>query len=407
MWFRRAGELVAEVSTHKREAAAATALAAQATAEAMATKKEAEAARAEAAALSERCAQLEEAARHRNPEVEELLDAERHARIQAEAEVEHQKQRAASLRSQLDELSEALAQREREAHASREQNEAVLAAVRSCAQLDLPSEDAAPTEALAEEPAEAEEDDGTDGAEELKEVDGSEVVPPPRAAASLSARAGAPPVAMASSTLDVRDALGAMIRDVLGGELSHLVTELRSSAVSTAEAACDARVEVLERAVGELLGALDAESHRLLVKWKRQADDAQKEARTLHEQLRLQHVAHVDAQNELKKASRRAAEAEERARAEAAENAARARPWHAPPAARTAMPTPPPPPQPPAHTQQMPPMPHAHHHPPPWVQQPTSVAVPTSHPAGYWVLPSQHGHAHGLLWPQQPAHGRA
>ena len=53
MWFKRAGELVGEVSTQRATAAAATAMAATATAEATA-------ARAEAAALKERCARLEE-----------------------------------------------------------------------------------------------------------------------------------------------------------------------------------------------------------------------------------------------------------------------------------------------------------------------------------------------------------
>ena len=52
-----------------------------------------------------------------------------------------------------------------------------------------------------------------------------------------------------------------------------------------ARAACDARVATLERAVGELLGALDAETHRLLLKWRRESEEARQrfEAQAMEE----------------------------------------------------------------------------------------------------------------------------
>ena len=399
MWFKRAGELVGELSAQKRAAAVATALAARATAEAStakdeaaaaqaevaAARAEAAAARVEAAAQLDRFVQLEERQRHADPEAEAALGAERDARRLAEEEAERQRQRASSLRSQLDELATALAEREREVHAARDHTEAVLSAVRSCAQLDLPSDVSAAT-ALPRA-------DDTPPQPAVPPRHASVATPPPPPAGNSP---GVPDAALLATidevappdVLGVRAALGAMVQDVLGGELSRLVGDLRVSAVASAEAACDARVSVLENAVGELLGALDAETHRLLLKWKRQAEEAHKETSTLREQQRLQHIAHVDLQTALQRERRRANEAEERARAADAANAARHRGWHG------AQPPPPvaPPPMVHTHTPSPPPQPVMHMQPPLVAGQLAAWAHPTmppGHPAGYWVLPAR------------------
>ena len=110
-----------------------------------------------------------------------------------------------------------------------------------------------------------------------------------------------------------RRALASVVSEVMGGEVGKLVVELREAAVKQAEVACDAKVATLEAAVGELLGALDAESHKLLLKWKGQVDHAKQENRALKEQQRMAHIAHVDLTNQVKAERRRAVEAEERA----------------------------------------------------------------------------------------------
>ena len=320
MWFKRAGELVGEVSTQRATAAAATAMAATATAEATA-------ARAEAAALKERCARLEEslarAQAAQNAQDADLrasndaqlaealsaLDIQRDGRLRAEEEAEKHKRRADAMRSELDRLSTALEEREREREWEQEQNAAVLAAVRSCPQLELPLTSPSlppPPPPTLEAPPPLSESRGVRfaaaAASNEQAAAGTSTALVPAAAEESGAGSG--------GGGGERHALSSLVREVLGGELRSLVHQLESTAVTKAEEACNTRISILETAVGELIGVLDAETHQLLVRWKRQMEDAKKETALLREQARLEHIAKIDLQNALKSEQRKTAELE-------------------------------------------------------------------------------------------------
>jgi hypothetical protein len=89
-------------------------------------------------------------------------------------------------------------------------------------------------------------------------------------------------------------ALSLLVRGIVGGELGRVLDELRNAAVEKAEAACSSRVAVLEAAVGELLGSMDAETHRLLLKWRAQVESTRRENAVLRDQQRRAHVHALD-----------------------------------------------------------------------------------------------------------------
>lgn len=327
MWFRRAGELLNELADQRKETAVATALAATATAEVSVARAEAEAARSDA-----------EAARSE-------ADTAKSAAETAWAELAAARALTESMQSQIDSLSRQLEQRESDE-----------TAVRTCPQLQLPSTVAADEEAAAEAV-------GAGPTAAMTDAHGE-------GAASEAATGGE------AEAESAHEAVASLVREALGGEVARLVEDLRTKAVATAEAACDSRVAVLETAVGELLGMLDAESHQMLLKWRRQADDAQREVRQLREQTRRDHVTHVDLQNDLRSERRRANEAEERARAATSP----AVPAGAPPAA-TAVAT----------VMSVPSAPHQRNAVP---VQPAPAAWAWG-AAGYWVGPGAHAGAPG------------
>lgn len=411
MWFKRSGELLQELSTERQTSAAATAAAAAAKAEAAMARSEVAAARSEVKAaeakaelLAQKCellersltetqertaiaavhnptAQMDMAETEALPSREQLVawqEAASEGRKRAEEDAARQRKRANALRTQVDQLSVALEQREREAHdtetdalaaahrgelqtelqtlrerqagdaaelaalrarcshdarelaslrarleqqraqhdedlaALRSQGEReradaravislrsqleqrerevhemaeLLNAVRSCSQLELPAGHAA---------------GGASVESVSKPSSTSQIVaaspPPPNTDVALPAASEFAALASELTTL-VRDS----VRGALGGEMRKLVDELRNTAVAKAEAACDMRIATLEVAVGELLGALDAETHRLLTKWRGRLDTAERENRRLKEELRLHHVAALDLKGQLKK----------------------------------------------------------------------------------------------------------
>ena len=295
----------------------------------------------------------------------EELEAERTERRRAEEAATRHQQRVDSLRQQVDHLSEQLETREREHH----EMAALLGAVRSCEQLELasassprPASAASGGHRVSVSPQVTANLGGSGGGgrsggsiEPVLEVSPefvAEIPPaareppaprttvsfsspvalpasrPPNRAATLS-RAGLagsgqadaagegpsrvaklPPSAASSVALPSAQELSELVRGVLGGELSSLVAQLRDAAVGQAEKACDARVAVLETAVGELLGAMDAETHRLLLKWRGQLEATLRENRVLKEQQRVHHVAQLDLKNQLHAERRKAGEAQ-------------------------------------------------------------------------------------------------
>ena len=86
-------------------------------------------------------------------------------------------------------------------------------------------------------------------------------------------------------------------RSVLTEELERLVGELRNGAVEQAELACSGRVALLEKAVHELMTAMDGETHRLLLKWRGALEASRRENGLLQEQLRVAHVRAIDMGN--------------------------------------------------------------------------------------------------------------
>ena len=298
MWFRRAGELVAEVGSLREQVSAATAVAAT-------VRTEATEAKAEAAHLSLRCetlsqqrtadeqrAQAEEeprrrlemellrergecarAATERDDERRERqrlaselegaraearraqaeLDGERRERERIGFELTRQQQRADSLQLKLGDLEaafeQAVARRRRQHETAPVASSTAAAATATAAPpLATPASQAA---SAAAEPSSA---------------------PPTASQVAVSATAAASGMA---ETLGMAEdeaphearqaterALSLLVRGVMSGELQSLVDELRVTAVEQAEAACNSRVATLEAAVSQLLASLDSETHR-------------------------------------------------------------------------------------------------------------------------------------------------
>ncbi len=308
MWFRRAGELLDEVSKERERSAAATGEAAMA---------KAMAARAESRAdeLRARCEELERnldeerraraksgtaLARDVNDAEERmlllddeckrlkgLLEEERSEKQQRSRALEEQladeKAKRAALQKQIEALSNALESSERHAHELRE-----AGSVGSS---------------------------GEGGDDEEKEKG---YPSPSTPTGALVCVERAPPADGDAA----RSALETMARDVLGGELERLVSELRDGAVEQAEEACNARVALLEKAVGELLTAMDGKTHHLLLKWRGQLEATKRESEVLKDQLRTQHVRGVDLRNHIKRLeSERTETAQRLAKHEAREQA--------------------------------------------------------------------------------------
>ena len=342
-------------STATGAAAAAKAEAALARSEANAAASEVKAAKAEAALLEQKCAQLERAlseikAPQAAAATTSLAAAEQasEALRRAEEEAAQQRRRADSMRKQVDELSSAIERRDREAHAAtpamtdelrtlaegRERDATQLAAMRlqrardadelAALRAELARQATRSAEELAALRSQYEQRDreAREMAELLSAVRSCSQLELPVAATQTSCGGSAvaeTSSACGASTADVQLAsaapsteavpaiaefaglateLSSLVRDslrsTLSAEMRHLVDELRGTAVAKAEAACDARIATLEVAVGELLGALDAETHRLLTKWRGKLESVERENARLKEQLRVHHVESVD-----------------------------------------------------------------------------------------------------------------
>lgn len=399
MWFRRSGELLAELTKEKTASAAATAMAASARAEASAASRE-------MTDLREQCNALLNAQKERSsmaiphlhlersdalsspskpqtagtsPELEamreELLAVQSQLQMERD-ERQRQAHRIEALREQVRVLSEQLEAREREHH----EMAALVGAVRSCEQLSVgavvsPAPPAKGSEAgamakrgsddtpfvsssaaaslagratisteLSTQPIlglspefVAEIPPATSNAATAQScrrratsssislsspfvLPGAEKpIPVPSAVVAASictaeptANAGsAPPstVPPASFRASLYAELHGLIHGVLTHELEHLVLQLRDAAVSHAEKACDSRVAVLETAVGELLSAMDAETHHLLLKWRGQLEATQRENRVLKEQQRVHHIQALDLNKALQNERSKAAQA--------------------------------------------------------------------------------------------------
>ncbi len=288
MWFRRAGELLDEVSTLRAQVTSATAVAAT-------LRVEATTAQSEVAALATKCELLQKQLDERHDEqrhaaladiegerserrrmaselgivqqarerAETELAAEKQSRQFAEAERARQEQRAETLRGQVSNLEQLL---ERAQHEARRLRSEEAPSSNRAAAAPLPSTSPpAPPSAPAPPPKVA---------RAVVAVDASEDTESGRAATER--------------------ALSQLVRGIVGGELEELLVKLRDSAIEKAEAACGARVAVLEAAVGELLGSMDAETHRLLLKWRAQVETTQRENALLREQQRIAHVRALD-----------------------------------------------------------------------------------------------------------------
>ena len=326
MWFRRAGELLDEVSKLREQVASATAVAALVKAEAAGAgttaRSEVAAARSEAAALAAKCdllqRQIDERTEslalddeHRRRHVAEIeaersekrrmalelsyvqqardiaekelgserrareraegeLAAEMQARKLADAERARQEQRANTLRGQVADLEHLLelAQRETRRHV-----EQATSPMRASAALVAPTAIVPPSLPSVSPPV------------------SPQAPPAPETMAVVSA---AEPDDTASGRSATERALSLLVRGIVGGELGSVLDELRNAAVEKAEAACSSRVAVLEAAVGELLGSMDAETHRLLLKWRAQVESTRRENAVLRDQQRRAHVHALD-----------------------------------------------------------------------------------------------------------------
>ena len=347
MWFRRAGELLDEVSKLREQVASATAVAALVKAEAAGAgttaRSEIAAARSEAASLAAKCDLLQhqidertasvaiddELRRRHVAEIEaersekrrmalELsyvqqardiaekemgserrarertegeLAAEKQARQLADAERVRQEQRANTLRGQVADLEHLLelAQRETRRHV-----EQAASPMRASAALVAPTAIVPPAPAVPVVPPS--QPSVSPPAPPEPPAPPAALVPVPASSAPMTMAVvpAAEPDDTASGRSATERALSLLVRGIVGGELGSLLDELRNAAVEKAEAACSSRVAVLEAAVGELLGSMDAETHRLLLKWRAQVESTRRENAVLREQQRLAHVHALD-----------------------------------------------------------------------------------------------------------------
>lgn len=338
MWFRRAGELLDEVSKLREQVASATAVAALVKAEAAGAgttaRSEVAAARSEAAALATKCdllqRQIDERTEslalddeHRRRHVAEIeaersekrrmalelsyvqqardiaekelgserrareraegeLAAEKQARQLADAERARQEQRANTLRGQVADLEHLLelAQRETRRHV-----EQATTPMRASAALVAPTAIVPPAPAVPSVPP---------SLPSVSPPVSPQAPPAPPAPETMAVVSAAELDDTASGRSATERALSLLVRGIVGGELGRMLDELRNAAVEKAEAACSSRVAVLEAAVGELLGSMDAETHRLLLKWRAQVESTRRENAVLRDQQRRAHVHALD-----------------------------------------------------------------------------------------------------------------
>lgn len=369
MWFRRAGELLDESSVLREQVAAATAAAATMRSEAVTARSVADDLARRCSLLSQQVAEQQGSAaavekecgielvpdRAAQQRAEQARDDERHRRELLSSELEAARSGQRRIQVDLDrerrirqrveeELERERRERERcEAELERERRgreDCVERLEREWRERERCEEEIGQQRRRADSlrrrvgDLEAALDQVASQAQERKQLQlKTAPSPPPRPSLPATAVSlGGPGVcgsdaeptgaaavnALVTATDDVRvgpagiegyeateRAISLLVRGVLSDELKVLGEGLRATATEQAEAACNSRIAILETAVGQLVGALDAETHRLLLKWRGQLEATLRENKMLREQGRVAHIKTVDLKNALQRAQQR------------------------------------------------------------------------------------------------------